>query len=90
MHVKKLLILHELKGWITLWMHSLFNGTSIFLFLLLEKLFSVDKRITLEKLKEILQNDVQCSPEFFRVSCLVIEIPSCEANTVKPCSLKLQ
>ncbi|XP_073239292.1 ubiquitin carboxyl-terminal hydrolase 47-like [Porites lutea] len=32
-----------------------------------EKLFSVDKRITLEKLKEILQNDVQCSPEFFRV-----------------------
>ncbi|KAM7428691.1 Ubiquitin carboxyl-terminal hydrolase 47 [Porites harrisoni] len=32
-----------------------------------EKLFSIDKRITLEKLKEILQNDVQCSPDFFRV-----------------------
>lgn len=32
-----------------------------------EKIVHVDKRITLGKLKEILQSDVECSPEFFRV-----------------------
>lgn len=32
-----------------------------------EKNYHVDKRINLGKLKEILQNDVGCSPEYFRV-----------------------
>ncbi|XP_015770740.1 PREDICTED: ubiquitin carboxyl-terminal hydrolase 47-like [Acropora digitifera] len=32
-----------------------------------EKLFPIDKRITLGNLKEILQSEVGCSPEYFRV-----------------------
>ena len=37
-----------------------------------EKLYPIDKRITLGNLKEILQSEVGCSPEYFRVRLKIV------------------